>query len=314
MASPTRIKGLFEAFNKALDEDAAWEGVKRLGLKADNTAADRAKALGFGDTEYHGTKTDFDKFLPEKIRGGRTAFFTAPKPNTANEFAGGNISDSGVVETLFKNFPSDFHPQVMPLRTKGKIFDYENPEHLKALQTKVGKNIGQNAPDSVLEPSNVSKGGWYAIENQKIQNAIKKLGFDGFNVAEHGTKNKGLYNASDIRSKFARFNPRLAGVGAGSILSADLLASPSSDQDLSRFAPKRQHEFQQAPSSLLDKAADAYQWTADEGGMLGEFLYGGGAKALKNLGDGTTPMVKTGRLPAMPTGAALANLLELLQL
>ncbi len=211
MANPTIIKNIWQAMDEALEMDAAKEAVSRLGLKADNTAADRAKAMGFSNTEYHGTKTDFDKFLPEKIRGGRTAFFTAPKPNTANEFSGFNLENDfnrGLV-----------YPQVMPLRTRGKIFDYENPEHLKALHM---DGATHNTP---YDSYDISKGEWYAIENKKIQNAIKKLGFDGFNVAEHGTKNKGIYNPANIRSKFAKFNPKYAGIGAGSIMSSNLLAN-----------------------------------------------------------------------------------------
>ena len=45
------------------DKAAQQEGVKRLGLKPDNTAQDRAKAMGFGDeTYYHGTNKDFKSF------------------------------------------------------------------------------------------------------------------------------------------------------------------------------------------------------------------------------------------------------------
>ena len=87
------------------------------------------------------------------------------------------------------------------------------------------------------------------------------------------------------------------------------LLMPSSDQDLSRFTPKKQPEFRETPMSLLDKAkkyaADSYEYAANEGGPVGKFLYSGGAEALKDIEQGTTPMVKTGRLPAMPTGAAL---------
>ena len=118
---------------------------------------------------------------------------------------------------------------------------------------------------------------------------------------------------ANIRSIFAKFNPKKAGIplltggAGGAFMSSNLLAAPSG-----------QPEFREAPMSLLDKAkkyaADSYEYAANEGGPVGKFLYSGGAEALKDIEQGTTPMVKTGRLPAMPTGAALANLLELLQL
>ena len=124
------------------------------------------------------------------------------------------------------------------------------------------------------------------------------------------------YVKGGSRKQVSHFNPKMLGLGgAGATVSGSLSAEemPSSDQDLSRFAPKPQHEFRQAPSSLLDKAADAYQWTADEGGWLGEFLYSPGARALRHLGNETTPMVKTGRLK-VPTGEALLDLMGIFQL
>ena len=45
------------------DKEAQLEAVKRLGLPANNTAQDRAKAMGFSDeTYYHGSVKDFDEF------------------------------------------------------------------------------------------------------------------------------------------------------------------------------------------------------------------------------------------------------------
>ena len=51
----TKVDDMFKAWAKA-DDAARIEGVKRLGLPENNTALDRAKAMGFGDDVYHGTK------------------------------------------------------------------------------------------------------------------------------------------------------------------------------------------------------------------------------------------------------------------
>jgi len=310
LPTPKRIKGLLELMDEALDMDAAYEGVARLGLKADNTATDRAKALGFdvGNPVYHGTRKDiksFDKRKSEFSKGGDNSegYFVTDNPNTASMYAG----------RVNERYPKDF-PNVLKLYTNQKnTFDYTNPKHINMLSEKLDKLPSDKFtrygyPSSANEfMDDVVKGKWIAIEDGAVHTALKKTGFDSALVKENMQTNTQLFNNKNMKSVFAKFNPKYAGIGAGSTMSANLLAAPSG-----------QPEFREAPMGFLDKAkkyaADSYEYAANEGGPVGKFLYSGGAEALKDIEQGTTPMVKTGRLPAMPTGAALANLLELLQL
>ena len=80
----TKARDVFKAWAKK-DKEAQTEAVKRLGLPTNNTAADRAKAMGFGDDVYHGTKTSFDEFSPDKASRHKS-FFTAPEHWLANKF------------------------------------------------------------------------------------------------------------------------------------------------------------------------------------------------------------------------------------
>ena len=91
----------------------------------------------------------------------------------------------------------------------------ENPEHYAKLEKEIGPQI-----------FGVKKGLWRDLEAKPVQEGIMKQGYDGFKVKEtHSTPtNTGIYNPANIRSKFAHFNPKMAGVGAGSILSANLMA------------------------------------------------------------------------------------------
>ena len=204
------------------DKEAQQEAVSRLNLPANNTATDRAKAMGFGDTQYHGTIQYFDEFDPSRTNKG--VFYTTPDTELANTFA-----------TDFK--PDGALPMVMPVKTKGNVFDYENPEHLELIKNEIRPpdmlyNEGINT-NSVFNETKVldaiKKGQWQILERSDVQDTIKRLGFNGFNVTEgrkgwSNAKNTGLYDASNIRSPLAHFNPKYAGVGAGSILSADLMA------------------------------------------------------------------------------------------
>jgi hypothetical protein len=263
MSKLTVLEDIIAKWTKA-DKEAQIEGVKRLGLKPDNTAQDRAKAMGFGDTQYHGTHASFDEFgnsrardsveeriakqqawdeaeglglldgsmnpdevlamMDEQNNFNRT-HFVSPSSDVANFFSGGG---SAKIDALA--------PKMMPLRTRGKIFDFDNPEHINQL-TEYNYKIDA---DEIKE-------GWYgAIEEPEVQKAIRDLGFDGFHAKEHemppgyssvddwkDVKNTGLYNGTDMRSPFAHFNPKMAGVGAGSILSADLMANENNKGNMS---------------------------------------------------------------------------------
>ena len=193
----TKVDDMFKAWAKA-DDAARIEGVKRLGLPENNTALDRAKAMGFGDDVYHGTKADFDHFDSNRV--GRANYVT-PSHKIANLFSNTASQNGG--------------SKVLPLKTRGNIFDYENPEHYAKLEKEIGPQI-----------FGVKKGLWRDLEAKPVQEGIMKQGYDGFKVKEtHSTPtNTGIYNPANIRSKFAHFNPKMAGIGAGSILSANLMA------------------------------------------------------------------------------------------
>ena len=204
------IAGLTKkASNKALkawekkDKEAQAEAVKRLGLPKNNTAKDRAKAMGFGDDVYHGTRSDFDNFSLDEASKHK-AIYTTPDTTVADNFASNDFYSG------YRVGPS----RVLPLKTRGNLFDYDNPEHIKRLENEIG-----------AYEYDLSKGHYPFLEDKSVQDGIRKLGFDGFNTKELDVKNTGIYNPANIRSKFAHFNPKLAGIGgAGAILSADLMA------------------------------------------------------------------------------------------
>ena len=300
LPTPKRIKGLLELMDEALEMDAAYEGVKRLGLKEGNTAADRAKALGFDtkNTWYRGDKPNLESFNAtnndSRIKGN---IFLSNENAIARGYAHGEQSKNylkgadelnesdGLYSLLVKQNPNE-----LKVNAKGSSWaDIKVPKELKGVDT----YDGTIQIDDLAE---IAKGKNYS--SLQVDNVLDQFGKG---------KQKVIFDPSQIRSTTAYFNPKKAGIGAGSIMSSNLLAAPSG-----------QPEFREAPMGFLDKAkkyaADSYEYAANEGGPVGKFLYSGGAKALKDIEQGTTPMVKTGRLPAMPTGAALARLLELLQL
>ena len=239
----TKARDVFKAWAKK-DKQAQIEGTKRLGLPENNTAADRTEAMGFGDDVYHGTKADFDSF---NSRGTAGATYVTPSTKIANLFS--NIASQNGTK------------KVLPLKTKGNVFDYENPEHLKHLENEIGPQI-----------FGVKKGLWRDLEAKPVQEGIKKLGYDGFKVKEtpRTTTNTGIYNPANIRSKFAHFNPKYAGVGAGSVMSADLMAEETKPTESiwSSLMSTIGNVNQQQAQGTADIGAGAIEGTAGIAKML----------------------------------------------
>lgn len=167
---------------------------------------------------------------------------------------------------------------------------------------------------------------WTSIPD-KVTKELKKQGYDG--ILDVGGKSGGNphqvvipFEPHQVRSQFAVFDPKKLGIGAGSVMSADLLANEinqaqANDKGLSKYGllTSQEGDVLQAskPNSVLKYMADSYKYASDQGGLLGNILYEGGAKALDDLAYGTTPMQKVGRLK-VPTPEATLNLMNLLQL
>ena len=184
----------------------------------------------------------------------------------------------------------------------------EDPGIQKALREKGfdGYNSNElNQPFFVYEPGKTGSIYFNPEKQKHIDLYNRERYFDKQMNPEtpDPVKNTAIFNPANIRSKFAKFNPKYAGIGAGSVMSADLLA----DENGLLSSPDR--------NSILGYMADSYKYMADEGGLLGNILYSGGGKALNDLSYGTTPMKKgSGRLPSTPTNESLLNLMELFQL
>ena len=149
---------------------------------------------------YHGTKIQFEQFDPNI--GYQGAMFFSPK----REFAENYMAGTDVPE-----------PIAVYLSAKNP-FDYDNPEHRKAVIELAIENtpLYKTAKDpkemrQVLDEALTKKdANWTTIEEKGFQDAIKKLGFDSFFVKESGVKNIAVYDPTQIKSVFNKgtFDPK----------------------------------------------------------------------------------------------------------
>ena len=183
-----------------------------LGLPANNTAMDRAKAMGYTTPTYHGTESDVLAFNLKKSKRGK-GISVAENPENANMYA----RDTAVY----------------PLLTNTQnVLDVNNPQQLNLLSKEIDNYYESMKPyDNKISfypftKENVIKGlqdknSAYYSEMPLTENLTKKLGFSGTKSLENNMPQYKMYNPADIRSINAAFDPFrrneadiLAGVGA----------------------------------------------------------------------------------------------------
>ncbi len=228
-----------EAAQKALRETDPEKYKQYLKLldEAYGSKVNRAEQMGFGkDTWYHGSPTGtIEDFKYSDINNDHPASFFAQDPKFAEQFATREFGDDVLEEGT-----------VYPVKISPKnTFDYENPEHLKDIITKL-----ENSPEfknnikfngqvdrTGYYKKNIKDGNWGTIEDGRIQDLIQDSGYDSYFLKENNNKNIALKDPSQIRSINAAFDPRfkdskniLAGLGAGAV-GLGVLAAPTEEAE-----------------------------------------------------------------------------------
>lgn len=178
-----------------------------LGLPANNTAMDRAKAMGTDvETSYiHSTSNPFTKINED---GKFSGIFTLP------------------------NYSANYGTLNMPLVVRGEI---ATSDDLRRLVKKPTKKMQMAIDERIPENVDVADA---TVEMQKLRNELaRKHGFSGVKVSdEFGQDTTALVNPANIRSRFAAFDPfrkdvataTAMGVALPDLLAAEPIPQPQS--------------------------------------------------------------------------------------
>jgi len=192
---------------------------------------------------YHSTLQDIDKFDPQMDSSvgayGDTIMPRGATYFTSNTFLADQVLQDKRILTQAEylrqkqNMPSGQYPdfdvdtvynpktdqeylsgsQIYPVKIKTEnIFDYDNVRDFEKLESKILANFSDESEEFDLV-SRVGMGDWSVLERPVIQDTLKKLGFSGYKTSESGTI--GLFNSDkgDVRSLYAKFDPKEAKSG-----------------------------------------------------------------------------------------------------
>lgn len=144
---------------------------------------------------YHGTQQDFESFDP----GWRGLIFVARDPDFAQNFA---------------EMVPDSPGSTMPLFVKAENpFDATNPEHIAALRARLREQQRfneLNEVDDLEQNAGTGRSTWAYLESEKILQAIKDLGHDGFFATEQGSDTLAVFDPTQVKSAVGNngnFNP-----------------------------------------------------------------------------------------------------------
>jgi len=350
------------------DADAQAEAVTRLGLPANNTAKDRAKAMGvdLDSIEYHTTDLDgklgieadgfknYDKqknfsLLDNAIKkshekrrskgidvSDRDRYLTLDDLKDSDFDVNGNVFgfDTDALRsyqargnyTSDEPFMSEMTAQVSPLDNrytfplvvnKSKHFDFNNPDHVKDLMTpRPDKSTWSNMYDedfgvgevNPLDLERIQKGQHNVMEDFMTQMNIKKRGYTGTNMKEpesyvgNRPTTTVTFKPELFRSPLAHFNPKMAGIGAGSVMSGNLMADeldleykgqePSTWDSLMNTIgganQKQAQAYGDTGAGAMEGTANIAHLLATDPAVAGEVI-GGGALSLAGA---TSPWIK----------------------
>ena len=156
-------------------------------------------------TYYHATMEDIDIFDPN--RGfmdddtSRGATYFSSSPEYVNEY---------LDEFFDLTYPNQYETgaRIYPVKIKTKnIFDYNDLDQFEKLENKILADFSDESREFDLTTS-IKAGDWDSLEQPEIQDVLKRLGFSGYKTNEPGTV--GLFNSDkgDVRSLYAKFDPK----------------------------------------------------------------------------------------------------------
>jgi hypothetical protein len=209
-ALPKKRQEYFDTFNPNVYFHSTIQDIDKFDPQMDSSVG------AYGDTMTRGaTYFTTDRELADQVLQDKRILTQAEYLRQKQNMPSGQYPDFDV-DTVYNPKTDEEYlsgSQIYPVKIKtDNIFDYNNVRDFEKLESKILANFSDESEEFDLV-SRVGTGDWSVLERPVIQDTLKKLGFSGYKTSESGTI--GLFNSDkgDVRSLYAKFDPKEAKSG-----------------------------------------------------------------------------------------------------
>jgi len=209
-ALPKKNQKYFDTFNPNIYYHSTLQDIDKFDPQMDSSVG------AYGDTMTRGaTYFTSDRELADQVLQDKRILTQAEYLRQKQNMPSGQYPDFDV-DTVYNPKTDEEYlsgSQIYPVKIKtDNIFDYDNVRDFEKLESKILANFSDESEEFDLV-SRVGTGDWSVLERPVIQDTLKKLGFSGYKTSEPGTI--GLFNSDkgDVRSLYAKFDPKEAKSG-----------------------------------------------------------------------------------------------------
>ena len=209
-ALPKKNQKYFDTFNPNVYYHSTLQDIDKFDPQMDSSVG------AYGDTMTRGaTYFTSDRELADQVLQDKRILTQAEYLRQKQNMPSGQYPDFDV-DTVYNPKTDQEYlsgSQIYPVKIKTEnIFDYDNVRDFEKLESKILANFSDESEEFDLV-SRVGTGDWSVLERPVIQDTLKKLGFSGYKTSEPGTI--GLFNSDkgDVRSLYAKFDPKVAKSG-----------------------------------------------------------------------------------------------------
>ena len=209
-ALPKASQDYYDTFDPKVYYHASTEDINKFNPQMDSSVG------AYGDTMTRGaTYFTSDRELADQVLQDKRILTQAEYLRQKQNMPSGQYPDFDV-DTVYNPKTDEEYlsgSQIYPVKIKtDNIFDYNNVRDFEKLESKILANFSDESEEFDLV-SRVGTGDWSVLERPVIQDTLKKLGFSGYKTNESGTI--GLFNSDkgDVRSLYAKFDPKQAKSG-----------------------------------------------------------------------------------------------------
>ena len=204
-ALPKKRQEYFDTFDPNVYYHSTIENIDKFDPQMDSSVG------AYGDTMTRGaTYFTSDRELANQVLDDKRVLTQAEYLRQQSNLPIGKYPDFDFDTVYNPKTDEEFlsGSQIYPVKIKtDKIFDFDNIDDLEKLEVKIIKDYSDLSDEYKLV-NRVATGDWTILERPQIQKALKELGFRGYKTSEPGTVGLFYPDEGDVRSLFAKFDPK----------------------------------------------------------------------------------------------------------